>query len=134
MKRLLIMFAMILCFSLANATHYFKTTDYAYRFLVTNNVWSEWSDWAPNSNIVIMDDDLNTIQICLPETVLKFNKKQFVGTFVDSDGYTQGEYIFEDEHGLKCKIRLRKLSYNKRQIYIHYTTLIFVYNIVPILK
>lgn len=128
------MFAMILCFSIANATHYFKTTDYAYRFLITNNGWSEWSDWYSDSNIVIMEDDLSTIQICLSNTVLKFTKKQFVRTYTDSDGYSQGEFIFEDEDKLECRIRLRKLSYNKRQIYIHYTTLIFVYNIVPILK
>lgn len=106
---------------------WFKTTDFAYR-IKNYGTWSSWSDWEASSMNIKIDTGQDIIVIYSPETqvykVLSLENPPY-----DSNG-TQVKFKVIDQDFDIGYIRLRVEHSGNSQIYVDFSNVSWVYNVV----
>lgn len=106
---------------------WFKTTDFAYR-VKNYGTWSSWSDWEASSMNIKIDTGQDIIVIYSPETqvykVLSLENPPY-----DSRG-TQVKFKVIDQDFDIGYIRLRVEHSGNSQIYVDFSNVSWVYNVV----
>ena len=93
--------------------------------------WTKWSDWDDCNLIVVINLDKSTFTIYSKETQ-EFDIVEHFPKIVDDDGIPVFKMLCIDKDGLRCHIRQRfiKNDYFTSQLYIDYSNLSYVYNLV----
>ena len=139
MKQLILSLLILLqTITIGNEIHYFylergcysyRTTGFAYKEAITiGESWGEWSEWmASNIPVTInLDDDVIIVYSKMRQT---FRILRYVGEYPDDMGGEQYEWKAIDQDNDRCRIRFRVDINGKRQLYIEYANIKWVYNL-----
>ena len=109
-----------------------KTTEIAFKFIESDNSWSDWSDWEKTNILVVFDTKAERIKI--------FSKETQVYDVATDEGKTtndKGDEIYSwfcvNEDGNQCRVQLWKRFYDDgssyNQLYVNFSDARFVYNL-----
>lgn len=134
MKKLLIvlLFVFGICgFGLqANAQVYsFKTTGFASKYVTDRGVWTKWSDWQPSHLLITMDLNNDLVTIYSQRTQI-YKVTEYVRQFTDESNGTQLEFKFIDQDMDYGVLRLRRETNGNNQMYIEFSNIMWVYNVI----
>lgn len=134
MKRLFILLAIIASMAIGTAnaqTYAYRTTAFAMKQINSYGNWSNWSDWEKSDMLITINLDTDVIKIYSPMTQI-YQIIKYVGSYQDSSGGTQVEYKFVDQDDDIGTLRLRKERNGNIQIYVDFSNIMWVYNVVKI--
>lgn len=132
MRKLLIVF-FIFCFSFVSAEDkivYYQTTEFAMK-QIENNKWSDWSKWEESGLVVTFNMTKDIITIYSPKIQI-YNIKEYCGHKTDKYGGSQVTFNFIDNDGYKGVIRLRIEKNGNSQLYIEFSNIMWVYNVIKV--
>lgn len=132
MRKLLIVF-FIFCFSFVSAENkivYYQTTEFAMK-QIENNKWSDWSKWEESGLVVTFNMTKDIITIYSPR-IQTYTITEFCGHKIDKYGGSQVTFNFIDNDGYKGVIRLRIEKNGNSQLYIEFSNIMWVYNIIKV--
>ena len=128
MKRFLMIFALLLSIVAANAqVQYYRSTAYAQA-----NVYNGryvWSDWQSSNMTITINLNTDMITIYSPRTQI-YRVVSAVDAYNDSNGGRQVSFKVIDQDGDRGTIRLRIESNGNSQIYVDFSNVAWVYNVV----
>lgn len=131
MKKLyLLLVCLLIAFSVNAQTYYYRTTEFAYKY-VSNGSWTGWSDWQ-NSFLKItinLDNDIVKIN---SETPQIYRITRYVKNYTDNSGGQQVMFSFVDQDYDRGTMRLRVERNGNSQIYIEFSDVMWVYNVIRI--
>ena len=133
MKRILLLILLMLGMSAQAQTYQYKTTEFAIKQINSFGVWSDWSDWKKSDMLITFNYDTDVVKIYSPETQT-YRLQECIGNYVDAYGGKQTEFTFFDQDGDKGTLRLRIEANGNLQIYIEFSNIMWVYNIVKLKK
>lgn len=125
MKKLVI--ALILVFSafISQAQVYtYRTTDFAYK-----EQYRSWTEWQKSNIKLTINFNTDTV-IIYSEKVQVYKITQYVKEYYDVSGGQTVEFRFVDQDRDRGTMRLRIDPYGTSQIYIDFSNISWVYNIV----
>lgn len=125
MKKLVI--ALILVFSafISQAQIYnYRTTDFAYK-----EQYKSWTEWQKSNIKLTINFNTDTV-IIYSEKVQVYRITQYVKEYYDVSGGQTVEFRFVDQDRDRGTMRLRIDPYGTSQIYIDFSNISWVYNIV----
>lgn len=134
MKRALLTLALILSvlgsYAQQQSTLWFRTTEFAWKYMNEYGRWTDWSDWEKSNMKVKIDLNRDQIVIFSSEvqiyTVLSVEEPPY-----DSSGQ-QVKYRVIDQEDDYGHVRLRVTDNGNCQIYVDFADLKWVYNVVRI--
>lgn len=128
MKRFLMIFALLLSIVAANAqVQYYRSTAYA-----QSNVYNGryvWSDWQSSNMTITINLNTDMITIYSPRTQI-YRVVSAGDAYNDSNGGRQVSFKVIDQDGDRGTIRLRIESNGNSQIYVDFSNVAWVYNVV----
>lgn len=125
MKRILIILICIIgCISSYAETQWYNSKSYAYKQL-----YSGWSSWQACNVNIKFDIDSDNITIYSNKTQY-YKVTKYHGWRYENDGSQQAYFTASDYNGGWCTIRLRMETNGNSQIYIEYSNVVWVYNVV----
>lgn len=128
MKRFLMIFALLLSIVAANAqVQYYRSTAYAQA-----NVYNGryvWSDWQSSNMTITINLNTDMIIIYSPRTQI-YRVVSAGDAYNDSNGGRQVSFKVIDQDGDRGTIRLRIESNGNSQIYVDFSNVAWVYNVV----
>ena len=128
MKRFLMIFALLLSIVAANAqVQYYRSTAYAQA-----NVYNGryvWSDWQSSNMTITINLNTDMITIYSPRTQI-YRVVSTGDAYNDSNGGRQVSFKVIDQDGDRGTIRLRIESNGNSQIYVDFSNVAWVYNVV----
>lgn len=128
MKRFLMIFALLLSIVAANAqVQYYRSTAYAQA-----NVYNGryvWSDWQSSNMTITINLNTDMITIYSPRTQI-YRVVSAGDAYNDSNGGRQVSFKVIDQDGDRGTIRLRIESNGNSQIYVDFSNVAWVYNVV----
>ena len=133
-KFLLILFiSMIGFFGVSNnvsaQSYYYNTTEFAIKYKTAYG-WGDWSDWEKCVCLVTIDTDEETIKIYSK----KIQTYHIVSTGeapYDPDG-EQIKFLVVDQDGDRGYVRLRVQNNGTSQIYVDFSDVSWVYNVIRV--
>lgn len=129
MKRFLLMLVMVLGFTVADAqVQYYRTTGFAYKQMNYGR-WSNWSDWEDSDMLITINLSNDVVKIYSP-TTQTYRILSHTRNFTDTSGGQQMEFKFIDQDGDRGTMRLRIERNGNSQLYIQFSNIIWVYNVV----
>jgi hypothetical protein len=130
MKKFLLMLMMVFSFTVANAQiQFYRTTSFAYKTANDYGRWTNWSDWEDSDMLVMFNLSGDLVKIYSPKTQT-YRITKYVRNFTDSSGGKQVEFKFIDQDNDNGTMRLRIETNGNSQIYIQFSNVIWVYNVV----
>lgn len=128
--------AFMLLFSLSflpcNAqTYWYQSTAFSYKHISSYGRWTDWAPWEQSSVRISIDVDRDLIKIFSPMTQIYFVTR-YDGKFTDSSGGEQVQYSVVDQDRDTGKIRLRVERNGNSQLYVEFSDVMWVYNVVRI--
>lgn len=128
MKRFLMIFALLLSIVAANAqVQYYRSTAYA-QANVYNGCYV-WSDWQSSNMTITINLNTDMITIYSPRTQI-YRVVSAGDAYNDSNGGRQVSFKVIDQDGDRGTIRLRIESNGNSQIYVDFSNVAWVYNVV----
>ena len=128
MKRFLMIFALLVSIVAANAqVQYYRSTAYAQA-----NVYNGryvWSDWQSSNMTITINLNTDMITIYSPRTQI-YRVVSAGDAYNDSNGGRQVSFKVIDQDGDRGTIRLRIESNGNSQIYVDFSNVAWVYNVV----
>lgn len=134
MKRIFALLAIITCMAIGTAnaqTYAYRTTAFAMKQVTSYGVWTDWTDWQSSDMLITINFDTDVIKIYSPMTQI-YRITKHVSNYRDNSGGTQSEYRFIDQDGDIGTLRLRIEINGNSQIYIDFSNVMWVYNVVRI--
>lgn len=131
MKRILMMFLMILGISLAACaqTYTYKTTAYVQK---TYSYYTHtWSDWYDSNMYMTIDFTNDVVTIYSPKNQI-YRIYEYLSNYTDNSGGQQAKFRFIDQDGDKGEMRLRIERNGNSQVYIDFADVMWVYNVVRV--
>lgn len=131
MKKFLLLFFMLIGFTMssyAQSIQWYKATSFAYNQTNSYGNWVGWSDWERSTVQIKFDTSEDIIVIYSPK-VQAFAIYDYITPPYDATG-TQVGFAAYDGEGVRCHIRLRIENNGNSQVYIEYSNLIYVYNVI----
>lgn len=113
----------------------FRTSQFAYKYEMPNNNWSDWSDWEDTSILVVFDLLNERIKIFSNETQV-YDIATDEGKTIDDAEEETYSWFCVNEDGIQCRVKLMKRFYEDgdfyNQLYINFKDVQYVYNIYKI--
>lgn len=107
----------------------YVSTDFSWRYYDSvSRRWTSWSDWEDCSVLVVLNFNRETITIYSKE-VQEYDIVSYEDVKDDNEGGQSLKLICVNEDGLRCHIRIRTLSNGRRQLYVDFNDMMWVYNI-----
>lgn len=131
MKKLFItlLLGLICCTAVQAQVQWYKTTDFAYRY-VSNGYWTDWSDWE-SSNLNIKFDLENDLIIIYSSKTQLYKVIEVLNPPSDSTGQQVKFKIVDQDYDIGS-LRLRVENNGNLQIYVDFADISWVYNVVRI--
>ena len=129
-KFLILSIFVLICGALSAQTYNFKATELAIRYH-NGYAWEEWSDWQPVSIQVKMDLDASLIIIYSNRTQI-YRITEYDGSYTDSSQGNQMRFTIIDQDYDRGHLRLRVEKNGNSQIYVDFSDVMWVYNVVRI--
>ena len=126
---LMLMLSMCVTSAVAQ-TYWYQATGFSYR-QVSYGQWTPWAAWEASSVKISIDVDRDLIKIFSPMTQIYF-VTNYDGSFTDSSGGRQIQYSVIDQDRDTGKIRLRIERNGNSQLYVDFSDVMWVYNVVRI--
>lgn len=104
----------------------FRSTAFAFK-----EGYKNWSSWE-KSNLKIVIDFNNDVVTINSERYQRYQITQYVKRYYDNNGGETIEFRFIDQDYDRGTMRLRVDPYGTSQIYIDFSNVSWVYNIVPL--
>lgn len=129
MKRIFL-FALIAAFAfVAEAqTYKFYATDFKFKTIDKDGVWSEWSKWESTHYLVSISLDRNVVSI-YSKVMQEFDIYEELNVKENENAETYA-YKAVDQNGIRCKIFLAFMNDGLICLCIKYLDIIYAYNIV----
>ena len=128
MKRFLMIFALLLSIVAANAqVQYYRSTAYAQANVYNGHY--VWSDWQSSNMTITINLNTDMITIYSPRTQI-YRVVSAGDAYNDSNGGRQVSFKVIDQDGDRGTIRLRIESNGNSQIYVDFSNVAWVYNVV----
>ena len=109
-----------------------RTTDFAIKYINSNDSWSDWSEWEKVNVLVIFDIDKQRIKIFSKETQV-YDIATNEGKSKNEDGDVIYSWFCVNEDGNQCRLELWKRFYEDgsfyNQLYVNFSDVRFVYNL-----
>lgn len=132
MKKLLVTLICLFCCTFAySETQWFNSDSYAYKTIDYYGNWNKWSSWN-NCDVDIKFDTNADMIIIYSNKVQIYKITNYNGTKQEKDGSQQAYFSAIDYDGDKCTIRLRIETNGNSQIYVEFSNVMWVYNVVRI--
>lgn len=131
MKRILLLVLFIFSISAQAQIYQYKTTGFAIKQINAVGVWENWSDWKKSDMLITFNYDTDVVKIYSPETQT-YRLQECIRSYVDESGGKQTEFTFIDQDGDKGTLRLRIETNGNLQIYIEFSNIMWVYNIIKL--
>lgn len=130
MKRFLVFLFCLVSLSASGQVLWFRTTEYAQATVVNGHYyWSKWED--SNMNLCInLSTDRITIYSPRTQVYQVYGVYNNGNTYIDSSGGTNMKFYVIDQDYDKGSIRLRVERNGNSQIYIDFSNVAWVYNVV----
>lgn len=109
-------------------TYKYYTDSFSYK--IYNGVsWSDWSKWQNSHILVVISIDRDIISI-YSENIQEYDIYKYDGK--ESDGNGGNILIFScvNRDGLRCRIRFRIQSDKSKQLYVDFSDIMWVYNLI----
>ena len=106
-----------------------QATSYAYKYLNDYGYWTEWSDWEYSSVLIVINTDNDRINI-YSSTPQEYDIYDSEDSYRDKDGGETTTLKCIDADGVRCDVRIRIERSGNRQLYVDYSNIMWVYNIV----
>lgn len=127
MKKFIITLILALSAFIAQAQVYqYRSTDFAYK-----EQYKAWSNWEKSNLRITLNFDTDVVTI-YSEKIQKYYITQYVKQYYDKDGGETIEFRFFDQDYDRGTMRLRVDPYGTSQIYIDFSNITWVYNVVSI--
>ena len=121
---------MVLGFTAASAqTYYYRTTGFAFKQVNSYGYWTDWTDWQDSNILITINYSSDVVTIYSPMTQI-YKITQYVRNYTDSSGGKQVEFKFIDQDGDNGTMRLRIETNGNSQIYVQFSNIMWVYNVV----
>ena len=123
---------LVLCFAfigLNAQTYSYRSTEFAYKYVNDYGKWTDWSDWERSNILITINFNTDIVKIYSPKTQT-YHITEFVRNYTDNSGGQQVEFRFVDQDYDRGTMRLRIESNGNSQIYIDFSNLMWVYNVV----
>lgn len=114
-------------FVLNAQTQWYRTTAFA-QASVNYGIYT-WGNWENSNMRMCIDWDRGFIAIYSP-TMQKYAITKYISKWTDSDGAEQTKFQAIDADGDVCTIRFRIPLSGKSQLYINFSNIAWVYNVV----
>lgn len=115
----------VLCYG---QTYKYKATDLAIKTYEYGR-WSDWSDWERVDILVVINMDKDVITIYSKSTQ-EYDIIEYLGEENDRDGGSSVKFLCVNEDGSRCHVRIRMQKDGQRQLYVDFSDVMFVYNII----
>jgi hypothetical protein len=116
---------LIISFSAACQTVWFTAFQFAYKY----SNWSDWTPWYTCNIDLKLDFDTDQIVI-YSQKIQVYQVYSYDGEGTDSDGGSQIQFSVIDQDYDRGKIRLRIERNGNSQIYVDFSNVRWVYNVV----
>lgn len=127
MKKFLLMLVLVLSSIAAQGqVASYRTTGFAYKEQYRN-----WTSWQSSNLKIVVDFDRDVVTI-YSEKLQVYRITQYVKRYYDNNGGETAEFRFIDQDYDRGTMRLRVDPYGTSQIYIDFSNISWVYNIVPL--
>lgn len=110
-------------------TYYYRTTEFAIKETNAYGTWKNWSAWEPSNLTLTIDLDRDIVRIYSRDTQV-YRITKYVRNYVDDSGGNQLEFRFIDQDGDRGSMRLRQERNGNSQIYIEFSNVMWVYNVI----
>ena len=130
MKKLFLLFSLLLCVAVSQAQVYkYTATSFSIKtYNETYDYWGDWSDWEPCKVLVVINTEQDKITI-YSDVVQEYDVYDWEDLGTDADNGTSSAFSCVDVDGVQCTVRLRKQSDGSLQLYVDYANIMWVYNI-----
>lgn len=133
MKKFLFILMLMLGFTFTSVTaqvQFYKTTAYA-EAQVYNGKYV-WSEWQKSNMTVVINLTTDVITIYSPKTQVYhvYGTANNGNAYVDSSGGRTIKFFVIDQDGDKGEVRLRVEQNGNSQIYVDFSNIAFVWNVV----
>lgn len=126
---MLVLLMGVFSISLFAEIYKFQAQQFAYKYQYNDGSWADWSDWEKSSLLIVMNTDNDRIRI-YSDSPQEYDVYNYQESYVDSDGWTTSTLNCVDADGTQCELRLRVSDDGDAQLYVDYTDVMWVYNIV----
>lgn len=125
MKKFIIVLIFTFSAFLANAqVSYYRTTHFAYK--QANRAWTDWE----SSNLKIKIDFNNDLVRIYSQEPQIYKITKYISHYYDNDEGETIKFAFIDQDGDRGEMRLRVTKNGTSQIYIDFSNISWVYNVV----
>lgn len=129
-KRILLLFVMCMAINAKAQTIWYRATQYASATVYNGNYI--WSDWEYSTVKMKIDWDNDIVVIYSPKIQAYAIISVINNLHNDIKGGQSAEFKVVDQDGDKGKLRLRFDPYGNSQIYIDFSNVAWVYNIIKL--
>lgn len=132
MKKLFLLFLMVLTFTMVKAqTYHYNATSFACKVVNSYGSWTNWTDWESCNVPIVMDYDNDVVTIYSNKTQI-YKITKYIRKYTDSSGGSQVEFNFVDQDYDRGVMRLRIERNGNSQIYIDFSNVMWVYNVIRV--
>ena len=131
MRKLILTMVMLFSIvSLGNAqqTMWFRTTQFAYKYLTEYGYWTDWSDWEHTSVKIKFDTARDLITIYSKEVQIFKVVEQLPSPYDDKGEQVKFRVLDQDYN--YANLRLRIEYSGGSQLYVDYNNISYVYNLI----
>lgn len=130
-KLLLILICLVGFISAYSQTQWYNSKSYAYKDSDYYGNWNNWSSWI-KCNVNIKFDLNSDLIVIFSNKTQVYRVTEFNGTKYENDRSQQAYFKAVDQEGDRCGIRLRIESNGNSQIYVEFSNVMWVYNVIRI--
>ena len=130
MKKLFLLICLLLAITAVQAEVLkLQATSYAYKYQNDYGYWTDWTEWEYSSVLIVINTDNDRINI-YSKTPQEYDIYDYEDSYRDKDGGETTTLKCIDADGVRCDVRIRIERSGNRQLYVDYSNIMWVYNIV----